>query len=197
MAPEVTDAPFTIQLPHRLYFVKGTKINTKVLINQMLKLLLKSQDDAVSHSQCPHNTLFLLPFKVNIVKAELKSNNECPPSPCTENVKYLGLTQLVPKLCIKCVEAYCLQLAGELNYRNCVSQKADYKEVTKFGLSKEFAFSKSTCGSAQVMPIALAQQNHTLHKSVPRLHRHQEMDAQVVLIGGNEHTNTSLQPMCC
>lgn len=55
VAPEVTDAPFTIQLPHSLYLVKGTKINIKVLIKRKLKLLLKLQDDAVSHSQCPHN----------------------------------------------------------------------------------------------------------------------------------------------
>lgn len=88
-------------------------------------------------------------------------------------------------------------LGWRIELQKLCESEADYKEVTKFGLSKEFAFSKSTCGSAQVMPIALAQQNHTLHKSVPRLHRHQEMDAQVVLIGGNEHTNTSLQPMCC
>lgn len=45
--------------------------------------------------------------------------------------------------------------------KQCESE-ADYREVAKFGLSKQFPFSKSPCGSAQVMPIAPAQQNHTL-----------------------------------
>lgn len=139
----MTDAPFTIQLPHRLYFVTGTKINIKVLINQMLALLHKLQDDAVSHSQCPHNTLFLLPFKANIVKAELKSNNECPPSPCIDNIKCLGLTQLVPKLCIKCVEAYCLHLAGEPNYRNNVSRMQTTAKEQNLALERNLPSAKA------------------------------------------------------
>lgn len=139
----MTDIPFTIQLSHRLYFVKGTKINTKVLINQMLKLLLKLQGDAVSHSQCPHNTLFLLPFKVNIVKAELKSNNECPPSPCVDNAKCLHLIQLVPKLCIKCIETYCLHLAGQLNHRYSVSQKQTTVKYQNLALASNFPSAKA------------------------------------------------------
>lgn len=160
----------------------------------MLKLLLKLQGDAVSHSQCPHNTLFLLPFKVNIVKGELKSNNKCPPSPCIDNVEYLHLTQLVPKLCIKCIEACQLSSLGwttELEKQH--ESEADYREVAKFGLSKQFPFSKSPCGSAHCSGSREPQPTQV----VPRLCRHQELDAQVTLIGGKEHTNTSLQPKCC
>ena len=61
--------------------------------------------------------LFLLPSKVKIAKAELKHNNEFPPSPphvqTTEDISFwLNLHQ---NYAFNAAEAYSLNLAGQLN----------------------------------------------------------------------------------